>query len=300
MYKLYFRYEPIDRTTPKKGFTILDEFIGGDLFGKENSANFFPKYQNTNQPRGCFSVDNLNIKIAGDLASDKQGWNNQRLFIYESYKDDSNLIYKLEQSENNTPFSRVHFWVSIRFVRRANFRYKWDNPHECYMLLLNMEYLWNIVKYQVANPDRDKSKADISIFLRKFYKNAENQLRFFEPVSAPMREWFKGVAETDFGFLDDLFSLLFENPAEARVFNVNNFILSHRVKKTLLQGMKNFKEAFDMFVKAHNAVYKEVLYHDFNALQATVESQEWEYDHTRKYHKIIQELAESLDYDRSN
>ena len=300
MYKLYYRFEPLDRTKPKDHLSILDEFVGGDLFGKNNSERFFPTYQKINQSRGYFSVDNYRFLLTGNVINDKEGWNNQKLFVYESYKEDKHLLYKQDPDEGKT-FSKIHFWVSIRFVRRATFRYKWDYPHESYMLLLNMEYLWSLVRFQVANPDRRKDRAEVSIFLKQFYKNAKEQLEYFEPVSEPLHKWMKDMSEFDLTFLDILFSLLSEKPTiDQKIFPINNHIKDYRAKNTLSFGIKKFKEEFNSFVKNREAKFNNRLYKDFEDLIKTVDSEKWKYEYTKKYKKIIQELVDSLEYNRGD
>jgi hypothetical protein len=309
MHKLYFRFEPVDRTNDKEYFTLLDEFIGGDLFGKENSKKFFPRYRNSKQDRGCFSVEDHRA-LEGNLFDDKEGWNNQKLYVYECLKGDENLIYKQDRTLKNTRFTAVHFWVSIRFVRRATFRYKWKHPHESYMLLLNMDYLWQLVRFQTEHPNREKGKAEISTFLKQFYRNARQKINSFDFTLDDsdlvdfdlerMREWLTDIMEFDHGFLDDLFSLTFGDSSEHRVFNTSAYAKDFRTKDNLLRGMSSFQNEFDKFVKIREALYDQSLYDEFIQLRKSVENQEWNYVYTKEYKDLIKRLVNSLEFNKGN
>jgi len=299
MHKLYFRYEPIDRAKPKESFTLLDDFIGGDLFGKVNSSNFFPGYAGSQQDRGCFYVEEHRV-LEGNLFNADDGWDNQKLYVYECLKGDENLIHKQDQILKETRFTAVHFWVSIRFVRRATFRYKWEHPHESYMLLLNMEYLWSLVNFQIDNPNREKGKADVSSFLKQFYRNAEKQLALFGPGHELMYKWLNDIAKFDHTFLDDLYSLTSDDSNEHRIFNTSAHARDFRSKNTLLGGMSRFYDDFNEFAQTRRAIFNRELYDRFINLKDRVESEDWSHSFTKEYRDIIQRLANSLAYDKEN
>ena len=300
MYKLYYRHEPVDRTEEKRYFTILDEFIGGDLFGVENQKAFFPSAKGNKAERGYFSVGNHQFIMTGNRFNDKEGWNNQRLYIYESYEDDTDLLYQHDElyDPNGKPltFTRMHFWVSIRFVRRATFRYKWEHPHECYMVLLNMEYLWRLVNYQVANPNRSKDKAEVSIFLKRFYRDAKKQLESFKPVPNPMNDWYDALLEFDLSFLDMLYSLLYDDFKEYMVFPTNRYAKDYRVKNTLQHAIKKFIDDFKAYTEKRGMIHDESLFNDLVKLQENVGQQEWDNAFTKQFKALIQGLADSLVY----
>lgn len=279
MYKLFYRIEP------KNKITALDEFIGGDLFGFENTNKFFPS--KGGRSRGKFEV-NIKQIASQDLSLDSI---KSRLehFFFEGYSNDD-LIYREEKSTNSLPFSVLYFWVSIRFVHRANFRYDDGGDYCRYILFLNMEFIGKVIEKQLAMPDKRKGHATMVSFLTQFYSNVKELLPNFAPNHDDVAIWFDSIIDKgeSFGLLDRLIDI------KDYSFNVNDYAKNYRATATLSNAIDNFIKDFVDFARDGEMIYDVGLELSLHRLLDEINDSKWDSSYNNKARQLMVKLYDSL------
>ncbi len=152
--------EYISKKNDLANSATLEEWIGGDLFGRSNEGKFFPK--NSKE-----MWDEVKIRWK-DLNQDL------RKFVYGHYADPSldYLIYKEELSQNKTPFTDATFSISA-YLFKDIVREK-NAPIDVALFFLNMNIINHIIQIQPLYQNKEESI--LSKHISNFYNNIHRML----------------------------------------------------------------------------------------------------------------------------